>query len=202
MPTLDIGCGDVRDPAADVGMDFYPFPGATIVHDVSQFPWPIEQASFDRAIAHEIIEHLPVRDDTAGEDLFFRFFDEVWRILKPGGILDFDVPHANGTAAYGDPTHRRFFTEEAFNFLWNPKRGPLYPRKLWELVELKVDYFYGAGGLNQWHFRKYLPRIDHLFCRMKVGTPHLIWVTLRKPISDPPVARAHPSSDPASLTTT
>lgn len=182
---IDIGCSDKRDPAATDGIDFYPYPGPhgpTIVHDVTAFPWPVKDDWYDGAISHQCIEHLPDNGDVAGQDTLFRFFDEVWRILKAGGTFAFDVPDADWPRFHGDPTHRRPLKLSAFDFLWNETRDRLYPRKHWGLVSAKVDREYGLRGvLNDWHIRKHLPRVDDWLCRTGIGNPHFIYVVLRKP---------------------
>ena len=182
MNVIDIGCGSRRDPRATAGMDFYPYPGVTIVHDVTTFPWPVPDGSFDGAVSHQLIEHLPHKVSVAGNDVFFEFFDEVWRILKPGGTFSFDVPDYRGAEACGDPTHRRFLNVQAFSHLWTPGRDSLYPRKTWELVEARNDYWFGgASGFNTWHLQKYAPTIDRAFQYLHVGSPRNIYVTVRKP---------------------
>lgn len=180
MVTVDIGCGTRKE--GDVGIDYYPYPGVDVVHDLTRFPWPIPNGTFDRAVSHQVIEHLPHSESVAGQDVFFAFFDEVWRILKPGGIFAFDVPHYGWPDAYCDPTHRRFYSEKAFNYFWTPERDPLYPRKPWQLVSIRTDRWYGIGGvINTWHVQKYAPRLDRLFCRLRFGVPHYIYVVLKKP---------------------
>ncbi len=57
---------------------------------------PFADASFDRLIASEIIEHLP--DDDRG-------LAEMYRVLKPGGMLAITVPCSNYPAWY-DPINR------------------------------------------------------------------------------------------------
>lgn len=179
--TIDIGCGPTRDPRADFGMDFYAYPGATLVHDATVFPWPIPGESFDGAVSHQMIEHIPQGDSVAGQDVIFRFFDEVWRVLRPGATFAFDVPHVRSRAANCDLTHRRFLNEQAFTILWTPGRDPLCPRRTWELVECRVDRWYGWGWVNTWHFQKYLPRVDRILCWWRIGAIHDIRVTIRKP---------------------
>lgn len=181
MATLDIGCGDKRDPAADVGIDFYAYPGVDIVHDLTRFPWPIPDAAFDRLVSHQLVEHLPTRDGVAGRDLLFEFFDEAWRILKPGGTFALDTPHKDSVEAFADATHRRYYLEESFSHLWRPARDSLYPRRPWELVSVYVDRTYGVGWANDWHFKRHAPRVDRFLCRHGVGTPRFIYLVLRKP---------------------
>jgi SAM-dependent methyltransferase len=177
---IDIGCGAHRDPRAREGIDAYPFEGVTVVHDLTEFPWPLKDSSYERAVSHQCIEHLP-SDGVAGRDVFFAFFDEVWRILKPGGTFEFDVPDQRSDYAYADPTHRRFYREKAFSFLWEPERDSLYPRKIWTLVDCHTDRIYRLGPLTDWHVRKFAPRLNRAICRGGIGTPSNIYVTIRKP---------------------
>jgi SAM-dependent methyltransferase len=182
LNVLDIGCGSHRDSRATAGMDFYPYPGVTIVHDVTNLPWPVPDASFEGAVSHQLIEHLPHKVSVAGNDVFFEFFDEVWRILKPGGTFSFDVPDPRGQEAYGDPTHRRLLSTQAFDHLWKPGRDSLYPRKSWQLVDARNDYWFGgSSSFNTWHLQKHLPMVDRIFQKLHVGTPKNIYITVRKP---------------------
>ena len=194
---LDLGCGPNRDPEATDGMDLHPYAGANIVHDATKLPWPIAAASFDRLVSHQLIEHLPVGGGAeGGADPFFAFFDEAWRVLRPGGTFAFDVPHHLGPEAYGDPTHRRFYSERSFAHLWDPARDPLYPRRPWTLVRVRTDYWYafpravGADGrarsgiVNASHLKRRAPALDRVAQRLGLGVPHYIYVELRKPAGE------------------
>ena len=46
-----------------------------------------------------------------------RFFDEVYRVLKPGGTVTIIVPYLQNQRAFQDPTHRRFICESTFFYL-------------------------------------------------------------------------------------
>jgi hypothetical protein len=54
------------------------------------------------------------------------FFDECWRILKPGGKLTLIWPALQSVRAFQDPTHRRFIPLETLNYLsdeWRRANG-------------------------------------------------------------------------------
>lgn len=57
--------------------------------------------------AHHVLEHI---------DRLCPLMDELWKLLKPNGILDIIVPCFPHGAAIADPTHRRFFIPETFDY--------------------------------------------------------------------------------------
>jgi SAM-dependent methyltransferase len=156
---LDVGCGSTKD--GDVGIDRYPLPGVDIVCDLTRLPWPIADGSFSEVRSHQFVEHLPHLNESAGEDLIFRVFDEFYRVLAPGGLLSLDTPHAAGAnaSAFGDLTHRRYFHPAAFSVFWDPARDPLYRRKIWQLVSVRVRRYWQLGRVSEWHLQEYAPSI-------------------------------------------
>jgi predicted O-linked N-acetylglucosamine transferase (SPINDLY family) len=100
---LDLGCGTSK-PKNYVGVDTHPSSAADIIADLTQrFPFP--DSSVDEVRAHDIIEHLPDRIHT---------MDEIWRICKPGAIVDIRVPSTDGRGAFQDPTHVSFWNINSF----------------------------------------------------------------------------------------
>jgi predicted SAM-dependent methyltransferase len=121
----------------DLGSGYHPRPGyegvdlfAATTHTVNlfSFPWPWEDSSVDALHSSHFLEHIPtsyitpdnreVPSPTSAQDkdLLCRFMDEAWRILKPGGEFTIVVPSARSNRAFQDPTHRRFFVAESFNY--------------------------------------------------------------------------------------
>jgi SAM-dependent methyltransferase len=94
---LDLGCG-VNKREGFIGVDVRPFKGVDIVTDLSK-PWPWEDNSVEEAHASHIIEHF----DSAER---IHFVNELWRVLKPGGIAHLIAPHWSSARAYGDLTHK------------------------------------------------------------------------------------------------
>jgi len=123
MPDLLIGCGNTRDRRWNgsranwvdlVTMDHNPHCGADVVHDLDDTPWPFEDGTFDEAHAYEVLEHVGAQGDWQA---FFRHFGEVWRVLKPGGLLVATVPSWQSEWAWGDPSHTRVITPGTLLFL-------------------------------------------------------------------------------------
>lgn len=114
---LDLASGQ-RARDGFTGVDLHA-PGAMKV-DLTKFPWPWESGSVDELHCSHFVEHLPMREvGHAGrrKDLFFAFFDECHRILKPGGAMTVVVPALKSVRAFMDPTHRRFVAMETFLYL-------------------------------------------------------------------------------------
>lgn len=107
---LDVGCGAKKHPGA-VGLDISGDTDADIVHDLDVFPYPIEDSSFDEIVMQDVIEHV-------AEPM--RVAAELHRVLRPGGRLQLRTPHFSSALAYGDPTHRHFYSTSAIRYLADP----------------------------------------------------------------------------------
>jgi len=106
MRILDLGCGRRKTEGA-IGIDWIKLPGVDIVHNLNSFPYPFENNYFDKIIAKNIIEHLK---DTV------KAMEELYRILKPGGILYIEVPIFPNECCWKDPTHVKVFVKDTFDF--------------------------------------------------------------------------------------
>lgn len=123
MRELLLGCGNSRRKKLAVGslewdelvtIDHDPDCGADVIHDLEITPWPFADSSFDEIHAYEVLEHLGQQGDFRS---FFAHFHEIWRILKPDGLLFATVPHWKSQWAWGDPSHRRVITPGTLMFL-------------------------------------------------------------------------------------
>jgi SAM-dependent methyltransferase len=108
---LDVGCGAAKLADA-VGLDISPDTDADVVHDLDEFPYPIDDASFDQIVMQDVIEH--VREP-------IRVMEELHRIARPGGRIQLRTPHFSSVLAYGDPTHRHYFSTLAIRSLAEPR---------------------------------------------------------------------------------
>jgi len=94
---LDLGCGPNKR-SGFVGVDIREFPGVDVVLDLRQ-PWPWSDDSVEEAFSSHFIEHL------TGQERI-DFFNELYRVLKPGARATIICPHWAHESAYGDPTHQ------------------------------------------------------------------------------------------------
>lgn len=69
---------------------------------------------FDEAHAYEVLEHLGRQGDHLS---FFQHFEEIWRMLRPGGFLCATVPSRYSEWLWGDPGHRRAILPATLHFL-------------------------------------------------------------------------------------
>lgn len=119
-----LGCGPNRDRRIDVGgrttwsklvtLDWNPAHKPDVVHDLEVLPYPFEADTFAEIHAYEVLEHLGQQGDFRA---FFAQFSELWRILKPGGVLAATCPSWASIWAWGDPSHRRVLTTGSLVFL-------------------------------------------------------------------------------------
>ena len=129
----DLGCGENKRPGS-IGVDFREAPGVDVVQNLSLYPWknipsgvadvvttshllehinpdpsdPRTAALIDLLISKKILTAKEV-ENTIGDYKFLggliQFFDQVWRILKPGGQFISTLPFAGSPGYFQDPTH-------------------------------------------------------------------------------------------------
>ena len=127
---LDLACGQTCREGFE-GVDICD--GVKHKINLLRFPWPFETSSVDELHCSHFIEHIPMEfvDESGNyvpcgtpgaKDLFFKFFDECWRILKPEAWMTVVTPCARNNRAFQDPTHRRFIVAESFLYLFRQWR--------------------------------------------------------------------------------
>lgn len=120
---LDFGCGPHKRDGFQ-GVDVFGFVGVDYVLDVTRDPWPWADSSVEEAHASHFLEHLTNLD---GRFERVRFFNELWRVMKPGGKVSLVLPHWSSNRCYGDPTHKEPFSEMGFFYLsraWRLQQAP------------------------------------------------------------------------------
>lgn len=124
---LDIGVGTIKLPGW-IGIDISPLPGVDIVHDLLDFPWPIADESVLEARCLHVLEHIPTTCMCCRKqkDPLFSVFDEIYRVLVPGGMIMIETPHASSLRAWQDPTHRRAISEETYKYTSKMRRKEMH----------------------------------------------------------------------------
>jgi len=138
---LDLGCGQTPKEGFE-GVDLRSEQAKHKV-DLFKFPWPFKDESVEELHASHLCEHIPAREIEPrdlqglqtpdgnyiidpltdrvraflGQDMFFAFMDECYRILAPDAWMTIVVPSGRSNRAFMDPTHRRFFMQETFLYL-------------------------------------------------------------------------------------
>lgn len=124
---LDIGCGTNKQKGW-VGMDVRAVDGVDVVHDLEEFPWPLETGSVAIIQASHILEHVLPRKQIP-------LWDEMWRVLEPDGELRITVPHGQSYGYLQDPTHCAPYVEATFEY-YSPfcPLYDIYQPKPWRII--------------------------------------------------------------------
>ena len=101
--TLDMGAAHAR-PDGYLGVDQHPADRVEIVAKLPA-PLPLADSSVGVIRAYDFLEH--VGDKVA-------LFNELHRLLAPGGLLLSQTPSTDGRGAFQDPTHVAFYNENSF----------------------------------------------------------------------------------------
>ena len=89
-----------------VNIDDDPLVKPDYLVDIENEKLPFDDNTVEEIRAHHILEHI-------GEG-FLHLMKELYRVCKPGAIIDIAVPHHRHENYFGDPTHRRPITVEMF----------------------------------------------------------------------------------------
>lgn len=130
---LDIGCGENKQPGW-VGIDMRDVSGVDIVHNVTDYPWPLPDESVKLAVASHLIEHIAPHDFG-----FVRFMDEVWRVMQVGAEFAIATPHGSSQGYIQDPTHCNPCNEATWDYFCPHRASGLwhiYRPKPWAIKAL------------------------------------------------------------------
>tara|TARA_B100000945_G_C20266946_1_gene542041 strand:+ start:125 stop:784 length:660 start_codon:yes stop_codon:yes gene_type:complete len=126
--SLDLGCGQKpKNPfLADFlyGIDIREDLDNNISKsDLSKENIPFDTNMFDYCTAFDFIEHVPRLMQVNGDNYFafIELMNEIYRILKPGGLFLHVTPAYPSKEVFQDPTHVNFITEDTFpNYFCSP----------------------------------------------------------------------------------
>ena len=184
---LDLGCGTrPRNPYACEALygvdirDGLTAPGVMkiVAANLSLSRIPFPDSTFDSLSAYDFLEHVPRAslDHASGTTRFpfIELMNEVWRVLKPGGLFYAVTPAYPHEKAFRDPTHVNVIAAKSHRYFTRPELG---------------GRMYGFAGdfrlirQNRIHIRgDYEPRnagVGRLLLRLVDGIAgkrsHLVW---------------------------
>lgn len=136
---LDLGPGSNKISSDFIGIDIDKYEGVDIVMDLRYGRLPYNDETVEHVRASHFVEHL-----TFDENI--HLFNEVWRVLRPGGIFEVIVPHGMSYAGMVDLSHKTFWTEDTFGY-FTPENKYFYA------------WFYERNGeripvINQWKVQR------------------------------------------------
>jgi len=168
---LDFGAG--RNPVAGhKSVDLYA-PDADYKVDLFKFPLPWKNESVSEIHASHFVEHIP-------RQIRWPFFEECWRILKPGGTMRIFVPSWKSERAYGDMTHE-YPPVVAMFFLYLNKGWREANKLTYGAYNLKCDFDHQAGpaGISG-SFSNRAHEAQVFACTHYLESYQDMWVTITK----------------------
>lgn len=138
---LNLG-GGPNKVAGFLNIDRLSLPEVDIVANLSK-GIPLKDDTVDEVLALSILEHL---DDTCF------IMEEMYRVCANNAKVTITVPYLKSTAAFKDPTHKRFFSEKTFEYfdkdLIRKGRLPDYGFRCDFKIE-KISYkYYNPSGIR------------------------------------------------------
>ncbi len=126
---LNLGCGR-RYLEGYINIDIQERIHSDLVCDITE-GIPFNDNTIDEVRAHDFLEHIPL-----GKTIFV--ISEIWRVLKPAGILEHFTPSTDGRGAFQDPTHVSFWNYNSWDYYTLDAYRDLYgivPK--FEVIELR-----------------------------------------------------------------
>ena len=103
---LNLGCGALKMEGF-VNIDIRESVNPDHVVDIGLEGLPYEAESVDHVFAKDFLEHIEPKN------VVF-VIEEIWRVLKPGCLLEHQTPSTDGRGAFQDPTHRSFWNKNSW----------------------------------------------------------------------------------------
>lgn len=183
---LDLGCGSTpRNPYRLQelhGVDIAPGAAAAGVvlrrANLSLEPIPYGDGEFDALSAYDFLEHvpriLPTADGRGTRFPFIELMNEVWRVLRPGGLFYAQTPAYPHPAAFQDPTHVNILANDTHHYFARPQltarmygfQGDFAVRRV-QRFKPRSDYEPPQAG--------WADRLRHRARERRGALSHLLW---------------------------
>jgi len=109
---LDIGCG-LNKKSDFTGIDIFDYSNIYINEficgSVPEVLKNFADNSIEEIYTSHFIEHIP-------QDRVIETFNEIYRIIKVGGLFEIFVPPTTGRGAFCDPNHRSYWNDLSFRY--------------------------------------------------------------------------------------
>lgn len=137
---LDVGCGETKRDGF-VRLDVRPLEGIDIVHNLEEFPYPLEDEVCLTIVASHIIEHIKPWK-------FIPMMNELWRIAKIDAQLAISMPYGYSSGFLQDPTHCNACNHATWQY-FDPRFGLywIYKPKPWN-IELGFPQWQENGNME------------------------------------------------------
>lgn len=151
---VDLGCGfrkrgtigiDVKTEGTD----------ADVQCNLGFEPIPLDDESADAVYCQDFLEHLPkgVYSDARRGMIYpiIDLFNEIWRILKPGGVFTSRTPGYPNVEIHQDPTHLSVWTLKSMDYFCGkyPVAAVYGVKARFELVANRMERFYLYAELRK-----------------------------------------------------
>jgi SAM-dependent methyltransferase len=133
MTILNLGCGNTTQ-SDEIGVDILSGTDVHVVADLDGNLLPFLSNSIDLIRSNHCLEHLA---NTV------KIMEEIHRILKPNGIAEITVPHVSNIGFFRDPTHKRPFTYDTFDYFIGGLDTVKYTNIEFEYI--KKDLIFSSG---------------------------------------------------------
>ncbi len=117
---LNLGCG-LRPMEGFINIDNRSEVNPDLVCDITE-RLPFDDSSVDAIRAFDVLEHIPL-----GKTL--PVIEEIYRVLKQGGIFESFTPSTDGRGAFQDPTHLSFWNKNSWLYFSDSDCRELYGTK-------------------------------------------------------------------------
>ena len=111
---IDIGSG-VKPRAGFYGLDQIDAAGVDIVADLNQPLSLLPDNCAEHVFSSHALEHV---------ERLLPLMDEIYRVMRPGGLLEVIAPHFSNPYYYSDPTHVRFFGLYTMSYFVDMEKQP------------------------------------------------------------------------------
>ena len=157
---LDLGCG-MEPRRGLVGLDKFATGENVMACDLFETPWKIDGQVIDEGsvgflFSSHFVEHVPDWN---------RFFEEAYRVLKPGARFVIVTPYYLSVRATQDPDHKQMISEQRYYYLDSELRKQMGVGHYSTTADFEIETFYfswdtdfaGLGEEQQEYHKRHTP---------------------------------------------